>query len=124
MDLKKVSAYITRKLGCAHPYKVSRILVLLNWLSKDKLGKELVPLKIKGFEAAFYVEGLKEVFEDKCFRKDDELKCFTYGCGALELPEEVTNLIDEVIDRVKGLSNDELNKLAVKDPRYKDLIKG
>ncbi len=123
MNLREVSAYITMKLGCTHPYKVSRVLVLLNWLSKERIGKEVVSLTLKGFEAAFYIEDLKEVFEDKCFRKDEASKCFIYECNKPELPEEVIELIDELIKKVKGLSNDELNKLVIKDPRYKELIK-
>jgi len=124
MDLKGLTAYITKKLGCTHPYRVSRILVLLNWLSDERLGKMVVPLRIKGFEAAFYVEELKDIFNDECFKKDESLKCFTYECNEPELPEDIRGLIDELVERTKSLSNKELNRLVIKDPRYRSLIKG
>ena len=122
--MRDLTAYITMRLGCTHPYRVSRILVLLNWLGEDRLGKGLVPLHIKGFEAAFYVEGLKEVFEGECFRKNEARKCFTYECSNPGIPKEVAELIDELIRDVRELNDIDLNRLVIKNPKYKELIKG
>ncbi len=123
MDLKDAAAYIISRVGCATPFFISRVLVLVNWLSEERFGSPLVSFRVAGFSAGFYIEGLKEgLFSDECFVRREEKKCIEYVCGLPALPERARILINEVLERVRGLSEVELNRLVIKDPRYTALL--
>ncbi len=119
----KLVGYIVSKAGCLHPFRISRILVLANWKALEKLGRPLASFRIDGFEAGFYIPGFKEALEeDECFRTSEEKKCVEYICQPPSLGEKVESMVDSIIQEVSGLNDSELNKLIVRDKRYRELL--
>jgi len=122
-SLRDIIAYVTWKLGCVHPFRISRILVLANWKAVEEKNKVLVGFRVQGFEAGFYVEGVKEIIEeDKCFRINEEKKCIEYICEQPRIPVEAEETINRVIEETRSLSDRELNRLVIRDPRYRELL--
>jgi hydroxypyruvate isomerase len=120
--LEKAVRYIAYKLQCVHPFVVSRVLVLVNWKMIEKTGSPVVKMKVEGFEAGFYIPEFKKYFETECFQKDEHKKCCRYICGEPDLPQEIKKVIDEVIEEVRELDEQELNRRVIGDPRYKKLL--
>ncbi len=117
-----IVAYLMYKLGCSHPFRISRILLLAEWEAKERLGRRLTDFHYVMEDFGFYVEELKDIIdgfvEEGCAEKVEEEKCIRYLCEAPEIPEEVKELLDEVIERVKDVSDRELNRMVIRDPRY------
>ena len=117
-----VISYIFNALNCAHPFRASRILLLAEWRAEERLGHRLTDLTYVKESFGFYMEGLAEVIEylqnRGCLEKVEEEKCLRYLCGSLELPPDVASLLEEIIAETKGMSDRELNKLVIEDPRY------
>lgn len=116
-------SYIMSRLGCAHPFKISRILLLADWLAEERLGRKLTSFTYVKERFGFYIEEIPSIMEDLrdrgCAVKIEERKCFEYRCEEPGLPKEEKEVLDEVILKVRGLSDVELNKLVISDPRYK-----
>ena len=123
-SLERLVAYILSKHGCMHPYRLSRILVLANWISLEKIGKPLARFSIEGFEAGFSIPELSLIKEESnnCFKKNKEKKCLEYTCSPPELGEEEVQILDEAVEKTKNLSDIELNRLIIRDARYRELL--
>ncbi len=121
-EMREVISYLLYRLGCAHPFRISRILLLAEWRAKEELGRRITDLKYVMEEFGFYVEGLKDfvdqLIEKGCAEKIEEEKCIRYLCDEPALPDDVREILDEVIEEVKDLDDRELNKLVIRDPRY------
>lgn len=116
-------AYIISKLGCVHPFRISRILVLANWRALEDKGSILTRFRVQGFEAGFYIDGVKEIIEkDECFKVNEERKCIEYVCEPPRVPRETAEIIDKVLEDTKNLGDRELNRLVILDPRYRELL--
>ena len=129
VDARSAIAYILSKLGCQHPFTFSRILLLAELEALEKTGERLTSLRYVGGPGTFYIEGLKEMIEsDPCFkrREGDPSRgirgCIEYKCEPPQLPSDVRELIDNVIERVKGLSDEQLNKLVLNHPLYRRVV--
>ncbi len=122
MSLEEVVKYLATKLGCTHPFRISRALVLLNWRFMEKHGKPAIKFRVGGFSGGFFIEGLKEIMESECFRKDELRKCITYVCDPPKLNPEVESVINVLVNEVKELTDEELNEKVLKDPRYGELL--
>ena len=114
-------AYIAHKTGGTNPFRASRILVLANWLAQERLGRHLVRFRITGFKAGFAIEGLKPVLEDHCFERDKVEKRTRWRCEPPEV--EHGEILDEAIKISSGLDDLSLNRLIVRDARYRKLLK-
>ncbi len=122
-NLRDAIAYITWKLGCIHPFRISRILVLANWKMLEKGRKPVTRFRVQGFEAGFYIEDMKEIIEeDECFKINEEKKCIEYNCRLPEIPGEVAEVFDRVLEETRNLGDRDLNRLVIGDPRYKELL--
>jgi len=119
----RLVGYIVSKAGCLHPFRISRILVLVNWEALEKLGRPLAGFRIDGFEAGFYIPGFKEALEeDECFKSPEDKKCIEYVCQPPSLGEEAESIVNSIIRKTSGLSDSELNRLVVRDKRYRELL--
>ncbi len=120
--MDKLIRYISYKLGCIHPFWASRLLVLANWRNIEEKGKPIVGFKVGGFEAGFYIENFKDYLENQCYKKNEEKKCLEYLCDEPDLPEDVKNLIDRLIEETRDMDDTEINRLVIRDPRYRELL--
>ncbi len=129
--VRELLAYIARREGCIHPFRASRALVLANWRALEELGRPLADFRVEGFEGGFSIPELEKVKDaamdgrDECLRINRDRKCVEYACGApVELEEDLSRILDQVLDQVKGLDDVSLNRLVVRDPRYRKLLEG
>ncbi|MCD6235971.1 MAG: hypothetical protein J7J94_03140 [Thaumarchaeota archaeon] len=124
----KIVSYIMWKLGCVHPYYVSRALLLAEWISEERSGRKLTSFTYRCQPYGFYIEELDQVIrkleEEKCARRNQGRKCIEYLCGEPEVPDHIKAILDEVLEKIKGLSQVELNRLVIHDPRYKKMLEG
>ncbi len=123
MNEEDLLSYLFSELGCVHPFRISRILLMAEWLSLEKNGHRLTEFTYVKEEFGFYIEEIKELMdkleEKGCIEKIEGKKCFQYKCQPPKLPDNVKSLLDEIIAETRGLSDQELNKLVIRDPRYK-----
>ncbi|MCD6105850.1 MAG: hypothetical protein J7J79_00590 [Thermoplasmata archaeon] len=120
MDLREALAYIAHKTGGTNPFRASRILVLANWLAQERLGRSLVRFRITGFEAGFAVEGLKPILDDPCFERDKVEKRIRWRCEPPRV--EHREILDDAIQIASGLDDLSLNRLIIRDARYRKLL--
>ena len=115
-------SYVLSSLGCAHPFRISRILLLADWQAVEGLGRRLSNLTYVMEEFGFYVEELTEIVEELqskgCLVKVEERKCLKYTCGPPDLSGEVKAILDEVIEETSDMDDRKLNRLVLSDPRY------
>ncbi len=122
----RLVAYILARLGCSHPFRVSRVLLLADWRAEEVgLGRLTEGLSYVAEPYGFYVEGLQEVLErlkrSGCLRRREEEKCLEYACAEPDLTPQEREVLDEVIREISDLSDRELNRLVTGDERYPEL---
>ncbi len=122
-------AHVLAKLGCAHPFRLSRILLLAEWRARERgLGRLTDGLDYVAEPYGFYVEGLQDVLErlerSGCLERREEKRCLEYTCEEPELDPHVREILEEVIREVSNLSDSELNRLVTGDERYRELLAG
>ncbi len=123
INVRDTIAYLIWRAGCIHPFKISRILVLANWRAIEEKGSPIIKFKVQGFEAGFYIEGVKEIIkEDECFNVNEEKKCIEYTCQPPKIPEEYARILDNTLEQTRNLSDRDLNRLVTRDPRYRELL--
>lgn len=127
-DWKKLVAYILSRLGCTHPFRVTRILALAELRALERGVGRLSNMRYIPGPGVFYVEGFKEAIEgDECFtkRKGDPSRgtkgCIEYKCEPPSIPAEIAELLDEAIETARGLDDMELNRVVVEHPLFKKL---
>lgn len=114
-------AYLMAEIGCAHPFRISRALLLIDWIGKEKLGHKINRrLTYRFLNFGFYIEELPLVLDSlgKCVKKDEERKCYRYSCDKPRLPDEVKEILDDVLEKIEGFDDIELNRTIIKDRRY------
>ena len=123
---REIISYLLSELGCSHPYHVSRILLLAEWTAEERLGRRLTSLTYHCEPYGFYIEELKPIIqsleESGCIRRREEKKCMEYVCDKPKLPEDVERILREVLEKVRGLNDVELNRLVIHDPRYRKML--
>ena len=124
-------AYILWRMGCQHPFVFSRILLLAELEYLKRTGERLTELRYAGGPGTFFIEGLKEMIEsDPCFVKHEgdpatgKRGCIEYRCEVPDLPRDVKDLLDEIIDRAKGVNDMELNRMVLEHPLYSKVVAG
>jgi hydroxypyruvate isomerase len=130
VDKRLLCAYVLSRTGCIHPFRLSRILALIELEWMRSRGERLSDIIYVRGPGTFYIEGLKEaVEEDPCFekRKGDpntgRKGCIEYKCEVPQLPEEVKKHVDEVLEKVKNLDEFEINKKVVEDELFQKISK-
>jgi len=123
-ELRDVVRYVFYVMGCVKPFHVSRVLVLANWRAMERLGEPVARFTVRGFHAGFYVKEIPEIIDsDECLRRNKARRCVEYVCSKPEIRREYAEVIDEVIDMARELTELELNRLVIKDLRYGKLLK-
>lgn len=127
-DWKRLVAYILSRLGCTHPFRVTRILALAELRALERGLPRISNARYVPGPGVFYVEGFKEAIQgDDCFYKregDPERGvrgCIGYRCEPPSIPGEIAELLDEAIEASKGLDDMELNRLVIEHPLFKRL---
>lgn len=123
---REIISYLLSELGCSHPYYVSRILLLAEWIAEKRLGRRLTTLTYRCEPYGFYIEEVGSIIqgleESGCVRRRKEKKCIEYVCDKPKLPEDVEGILGEVLEKVRGLNDVELNRLVIHDPRYRKML--
>ncbi len=122
-------AYLLSRLGCVHPFRLSRVLALAELKYMEEAGERLTDLNYVAGPGVFYVEGVKELVEkDSCFYRieGDPSKrrpgCIGYRCQPpIIADEKARRLLEEAMERARVLSDEELNTIVVEHPLYKRL---
>ncbi len=128
-DLLKGSvAYLLYRNDCLHPYRISRMLVLAAWEGAERLLPEMT---VRGESFGFYIEEIPEILDDLTSKgcaikiKGEGRKCFRYSCGdPPEIDDDIKEILDDVYERTKDLSDQELNRSVIKDDRYGRILEG
>ena len=126
---RELLTYILSRVGCVHPFRLSRLALLaeLEWMRER--GERLSDLVYVAGPGTFYVEGLKEMVEgDECFerREGDPARgvpgCIAYRCSPPSLPEDVKVLVDRVLGEASGLDDQALNERVLSHPLYERVV--
>ncbi len=123
-DINAIISYIVWKGGCLHPFRISRILMLVEWEYEGRYGKRLTDLKYVCEPFGFYIEGFSELIKgNPCLRKkklEKEKACLEYVCeNEPKCKDVIREVIDGILEKVKRLDDVELNRLVIRDERYK-----
>ena len=125
---EEIVAYVLHKLGCTHPFKLSRVLALADIESMEKYGRRLTGLRYVPGPGTFYIEGLKEMFESsECFAihkgnpETGRRGCVEYVCEPPRLGVEERRILDSVIEKYSRMDEMELNRTVVSHPLYRRL---
>jgi hydroxypyruvate isomerase len=71
-ETKETIAYLLKRTGCIHPFRMSRILAYAELLALNDSGIRLTNLTYKYAVGVFYIEGIKEMIkQDECFVKHE-----------------------------------------------------
>jgi len=130
IEAKSLVGYMLSKLGCAHPFKLSRFLALVELEYIKRTGRRLTCLGYVEGPGTFYIEGLKELFDDPCFKKREGdpsrgvKGCVEYVCDPPRVPPEVEEITNAMVEKYSGLEDLELNSIVVSDNLFKTLVKG
>ena len=127
MKAELLVKYMLSRLGCTHPFRISRILLLAEYEFREKYGRRLSQdLTFKGESFGFYIEELglliNELERQGCIERIPEKKCIIYRCEEPSIDEPAKSVIDSIIDRVKGLDDRELNKIVISHPLYHEIV--
>jgi hydroxypyruvate isomerase len=127
---REVVGYILARLGCLHPFRLSRLLALAEIESIRRRGTRLTSLRYVAGPGTFYIEGFKELVKSECFEKvegDPERGirgCIKYTCPEPALPDDARAIIDQVIERYGRAGDEELNRMVVENDVFRRLASG
>ncbi len=129
---RDAAAYVLAKMGCLHPFTLSRILALADLKSLEERGERLTQgLTYVAGPGVFYIEELHSIIDgDECFVKHEgdpkagRPGCIEYQCEPPRLSEEEKRILDEAIEQAKKLSMEELNRLVTSHKLYGRLTGG
>jgi len=111
------------RLGCTSLYRVTRILVIVNWNTNEFLGRPLCRFRVKYSRLGFYIPELIDLINrDECFKRDDEYNCVKYVCNKVSIPKNIEEVLDSIIRVVSKISEEELNKRVINNPKYEELL--
>lgn len=124
--LRDAAAYVLYRMGCIHPFRLSRVLALAELKALERGLGRLTDARYVAGPGAFYIEGVKEAVEgDPCFAKREgdpaagRKGCIEYRCEPpAGIPAEAKTLIDEAIEEARRLDDMELNRRVVEHPLF------
>lgn len=128
MSSKEIVAYVMWKLGCAHPFRISRLLLLAEYSYRETYGKAFAEdLTYRGAGFGFYIEELPGIIgeyeKSGCVERDKQRRCLKFTCSPPPLPEAEKKLLDKIIDETRKLEDRQLNQLVLRNPLYSEIVK-
>lgn len=131
---KEIVLYLLGRLKEAHPFTLSRLLLLLDLEQLKAHGRRVTQFRYVFMPVGFYIDGFPPFLEslasvEKVVVKDEEgrpIRGFfrIIQEGNPELPPELRRDIDRVVEEAGQLDDQELNKLAVERDEYQKLLNG
>ena len=131
---KEIVLYLLGRLKEAHPFTLSRLLLLLDLEQLNAHGHRVTSFKYVFMPFGFYIDGFPPFLEslagvEKVVVKDEEgrpIRGFfrITQQGNPELSPELRRDIDRVVEKAGQLGDQELNKLAVERNEYQKLLDG
>lgn len=129
LRLRDAVAYILHRMGCTHPFRLSRVLALAELRAMERGLGRLTDARYVAGPGAFYIEGVKEAIEgDECFVKHEgdpatgRKGCIEYRCEPpAGVPAEAKTFLDEAMEEARRLDDMELNRRVVEHPLFKKL---
>lgn len=121
---KDLIVYLLKECGGLHPFHISRIIALLDIEYLRERGKKLTSLDYQKTQYGIYSEKLPKIIEELPVEK---VKAQPYGYLILKedvpvnLPEDVKEKIEKVLDEVCNLNDSELNAKVINSPYYEKL---
>ena len=123
---KDIVIYLLRECEGLHPFHISRLIALLDMKYLEEKGKKLTEIDYQKTPFGFYSEKLPKILDELPVEKV-EGEGYKYlklkGDAKIEpqLPEEVRNKIDGILDEVCELSDAEINSMILKSKYYAQL---
>ncbi len=131
---KEIVKYILKKVPDQHPFRLSRYLFLIDLEYFREHGEKLTEFYYQLFPEAFYIDGFPQLLEsipeiEKVVEYDENgnpKRGFFRLVKEVDvdLPEEIRQLIDRVLDKYSALSDAELNRAVVETPEYQSFLYG
>ncbi len=128
----EIIRYILSKLPDQHPFRLSRLLFLIDIEYYRRNGDKLTRFYYQLYPEAFYIEGFPEFLQtvegvEKIVEYDDEGKpvrgYFRLTADLpINLPDDIRKRVDDVIERYGALSDAELNRAVISLPEYKQFF--
>jgi len=129
---KEIVLYLLGGLKEAHPFKLSRLLLLLDLEQLKAHGRRVTSFKYVFMPSGFYIDGFPPFLEslagvEKVVIKDEEgrpIRGFfrLRREGKPTLPAELRRTIDELVERTAGLGDQELNRSITEREEYHQLL--
>lgn len=120
--LERSVRYLLHRSGCASPFRISRMLVLAAWRGLPVLEEAHVEGEPYGFSMPEVAEVVEAMARSGCAERDEARRCVRYLCPLPEISRDEREVLDEVYAIAEGLGDVELNRLVIRDPRYRELI--
>ena len=122
---KDVIIYILKECQGLHPFHISRIVALIDIEYLKERGEKLMEFDYQKMEYGFYSNKIPEIINELPVEKVKEngksyLKLTDENVEA-NIPDEVKEKIDKILDEVCDLSDYEMNIKVIKSLYYKDL---
>ncbi len=126
--------YLMAKLKEAHPFTISRLLLLLDLESLRATGRRATGFKYVFLPGGFYIDGLPPLLEslpqvEKVVIEDGEgrpVRGFFRLKGEVSprVPEGIKGILDRLLEETEGLGDQELNELVLGREEYRQLLSG
>jgi hypothetical protein len=131
---ENIVLYLLGKLKEAHPFVISRLLLLLDLEHLKETGKRATGFKYVFLPGGFYIDGLPPLLEslpgvEKVVIEDEQgrpVRGFfrLKGEASPKLPGTIAGILDRLIEDTKGLEDQELNQLVLGREEYRKLLSG
>ena len=131
---REITLYLLGRLKEAHPFRLSRLLLLLDLEQLKGHGRRVTRFKYVFMPSGFYIEGFPGFLEslpgvERVIVRDEEgrpVRGFFRLRRGLEpaLPAELRQAIDELVERTASLGDQELNRSITEREEYHKLLDG
>jgi hypothetical protein len=111
--------YLLKECNGLHPFHISRILALLDMKWIEKNGEKLTDIDYQKSQYGIWSEKIPKIIEELPVEK---VKAEPYGYLVLKedlpvnVPEEVMDALNELLDEICDLSDAELNMRVLNSP--------
>ncbi len=121
---KDIIAYLLKECNGLHPFYISRIVALLDIEYLKEKGKKLTDFDYRKMPYGFYSEKIPETLNELPVEKvksEEGSYLVLKENVSVNLPDEVKEKINRILDEICNLSDDEINKRVVESPYYDKL---
>jgi len=121
---KDLIVYLLKECNGLHPFHISRILALLDMKWIEKNGEKLTDIDYQKSQYGIWSEKIPKIIEELPVEK---VKAEPYGYLVLKedlpvnVPEEVMDALNELLDEICDLSDAELNMRVLNSPLLDEL---